>query len=171
MSLSTAQEVWNMTLKLLEETLHPVMMSAWFDKISAVSFQGNQMVLRAPEEFTKSIVESRFLPKIREALFTLFGEEIEVSLIVGEEPSTLNTPRDASEEYTFQQFIVGPSNKFAHAAAIAVANHPAETYNPLFIYGQSGLGKTHLLYAISSVVAQNLPGSRIVYIKIGRAHV
>ena len=165
MSLSTAQEVWNMTLKLLEETLHPVMMSAWFDKISAVSFQGNQMVLRAPEEFTKSIVESRFLPKIREALFTLFGEEIEVSLIVGEEPSTLNTPRDASEEYTFQQFIVGPSNKFAHAAAIAVANHPAETYNPLFIYGQSGLGKTHLLYAISSVVAQNLPGSRIVYIK------
>ena len=69
------------------------------------------------------------------------------------------------DEYTFEHFIVGSSNKFAHAAAIAVANNPAENYNPLFIYGQSGLGKTHLLHAIGNVIHQNHPNFRIIYVK------
>jgi len=70
-----------------------------------------------------------------------------------------------TEEYTFERFVVGSSNKFAHAAALAVAEHPAQTYNPLFIYGESGLGKTHLLYAIAHKIHQNHPEYRIVYIK------
>ena len=68
-------------------------------------------------------------------------------------------------DYTFSTFIVGPSNKFAHAASLAVATNPAGAYNPLFIYGGSGLGKTHLLYAISNEITKNNPNTNAIYIK------
>ena len=75
-----------------------------------------------------------------------------------------------TEEYTFERFVVGSSNKFAHAAARAVADNPGHSYNPLYIYGESGLGKTHLLYAIANSIHQNKPGLSVVYVKGGYLH-
>ena len=72
---------------------------------------------------------------------------------------------ESEDEYSFERFIVGDSNKFAHAAAKAVANSPGQTYNPLLIYGESGLGKTHLLKAIGNVIKKNKPDAKVVYIK------
>lgn len=76
-----------------------------------------------------------------------------------------NSDRFTYEDFTFETFVVGPSNKLAYAASMAVAEHPAQNYNPLLIYGDSGLGKTHLLYAIANVIRQNDPAAKIVYIK------
>ena len=86
-------------------------------------------------------------------------------MTTGDAPTPIAHNNYPEDEYTFEQFIVGSSNKFAHAAAAAVANNPAKNYNPLFIYGQSGLGKTHLLYAIANVVRRDHPSFRIIYIR------
>ena len=160
-------DIFKMALSYMEKTINPVTLSAWFDDAEVVSFAGDRLTLRASGQFKKEIIESRFMQPLSDALAQLLGGPIQVSVIVGDEVPTENTLVGLSfdDEYTFEHFIVGSSNKFAHAAAIAVANSPAENYNPLFIYGQSGLGKTHLLHAIGNVVHQNHPNFRIIYVK------
>ncbi len=160
-------DILKMALSYMEKTINPVTLSAWFDDAEVVSLAGDRLVLRANGQFKKEIIESRFLDPLSEALGQLLGGEIHVSVIVGDEAPADNTLVGLSfdDEYTFEHFIVGSSNKFAHAAAIAVANNPAENYNPLFIYGQSGLGKTHLLHAIGNVIHKNHPHFRIIYVK------
>ena len=160
-------DILKMALSYMEKTISPVTLSAWFDDAEVVSLVGDRLTIRASGQFKKEIIEDRFLEPLGEALAQLLGGPIQVSVIVGDEMPAENTLVGLSfdDEYTFEHFIVGSSNKFAHAAAIAVANSPAENYNPLFIYGQSGLGKTHLLHAIGNVIHQNHPNFRIIYVK------
>lgn len=160
-------DVLKMALSHMEKTISPVTLSAWFDDTEVVSLTGDQITLRASGQFKKEIIESRFIGPLSEALSQILGGNIQIRIIVGDELPADNTLIGLSfdDEYTFEHFIVGSSNKFAHAAAIAVANNPAENYNPLFIYGQSGLGKTHLLHAIGNVIHQNHPNFRIIYVK------
>lgn len=160
-------DILKMALSIMEKTISPVTLSAWFDDAEVVSLAGDRLTLRASGQFKKEIIEQRFLTSLSEALAQLLGGPIQVAVIVGDEAPAENTLVGLSfdDEYTFEHFIVGSSNKFAHAAAIAVANSPAENYNPLFIYGQSGLGKTHLLHAIGNVIHKNHPNFRIIYVK------
>ena len=107
---------------------------------------------------------------IQKALHELFSTDFDVVVLTEGELDTYQQPAKSSflpgtEEYTFERFVVGSSNKFAHAAARAVADNPGHSYNPLFIYGESGLGKTHLLYAIAHTIHNNHPGYKVVYIK------
>lgn len=155
-----------MVLGLLEKRLQPVTIDAWFDDLTAVEFKDDTLLLHTPDKFKKEIIDQRYLQTIKDALRDLFSAEIDVIVTTGEAPKLARDNDGGTyDEYTFEQFIVGSSNKFAHAAATAVANNPAKNYNPLFIYGQSGLGKTHLMYAIASVVRRDHPSYRIVYIK------
>ena len=114
---------------------------------------------------------SRYIGDIKKALYDLFSAELEVVVLSEEEKEKYGKREPVSrflpgtEEYTFERFVVGNSNKLAHAAALAVAEHPAENYNPLFIHGESGLGKTHLLYAIAHTIHKNHPDYKIVYIR------
>ncbi len=165
--MNGANDILKMALSIMEKTISPVTLSAWFDDAEVVSLAGDRLILRASGQFKKEIIEDRFLTPLGEAVAQLLGGPIQISVIVGDEAPTVNTLVGLSfdDEYTFEHFIVGSSNKFAHAAAIAVANSPAENYNPLFIYGQSGLGKTHLLHAIGNVIHQNHPNFRIIYVK------
>lgn len=165
--MNTPVDIWKMTLKLLEKSIQPVTLAAWFDDVTAVDFKQNRLTLHTPAEFKKEIIEDRYMGAVRQALHDLFSDDIDVTIITGElSAGEINTQLDSSDgEYTFENFIVGSSNKFAHAAATAVAKNPAKHYNPLFIYGQSGLGKTHLLYAIAGVIRKNYPSYRIIYIK------
>lgn len=165
--MNGANDILKMALSIMEKTISPVTLSAWFDDAEVVSLAGDRLVLRASGQFKKEIIEDRFLTPLGEAVAQLLGGPIQISVIVGDEEPAVNTLVGLSfdDEYTFEHFIVGSSNKFAHAAAIAVANSPAENYNPLFIYGQSGLGKTHLLHAIGNVIHQNHPNFRIIYVK------
>lgn len=164
--MNTPADIWNMVLGLLEKRLQPVTIDAWFDDLTAVEFKDDTLLLHTPDKFKKEIIDQRYLQTIKDALRDLFSAEIDVIVTTGEAPKLARDNGGGTyDEYTFEQFIVGSSNKFAHAAATAVANNPAKNYNPLFIYGQSGLGKTHLMYAIASVVRRDHPSYRIVYIK------
>lgn len=160
-------DILKMALAHMERTISPVTLSAWFDDAEVVSLSGDKLIIRASGQFKKEIIEQRFLHPLSEAINELLGGSIQIYIIVGDETPNSNTLVGLSfdDEYTFEHFIVGSSNKFAHAAAISVANNPAENYNPLFIYGQSGLGKTHLLHAIGNVIHQNHPDFRIIYVK------
>ena len=159
------QQILDMALKQMEQTINPVTLTAWFDDAQVVSFSGNLLVLHVPNDFKKEIIENRFIEPLKEALNTLLADDIKVKIISGEvhqTPDMIGVPNDT---YTFDHFIVGSSNKFAHAAATAVSKKPASVYNPLFIYGHSGLGKTHLLYAIAHELRITHSSFKIVYVK------
>ena len=168
--MNSNNDLLKMALSRMEGSFSQVTLSAWFDDAEAVSLEGTSFVLRAANQFKKEIIESRFTTPLQQALTELLGEPITVTVVYGDQPAAPIQAGESiglspDEEYTFEHFIVGSSNKFAHAAAVSVANHPAENYNPLFIYGQSGLGKTHLLHAIGNVIRGTHPNFRIIYVK------
>lgn len=157
-----ANNILEMALEQLD--FPPSTISAWFDDVTVVSFGDNRLVLHSPVPFKKEFIESKFIAPLQEVLHNLTGDPITVVVVTGEytAPSTNTSPYD---DYTFERFIVGSSNKFAHAAALAVSQRPAAENNPLFIYGNSGLGKTHLMYAIANVLRRTHPEYRIIYVK------
>ena len=157
-----ANNILEMALEQLD--FPPSTISAWFDDVTVVSFGDNRLVLHSPVPFKKEFIESKFIAPLQEVLHNLTGDPITIVVVTGEytAPSTSTSPYD---DYTFERFIVGSSNKFAHAAALAVSQRPAAENNPLFIYGNSGLGKTHLMYAIANVLRRTHPEDRIIYVK------
>lgn len=157
-----ANNILEMALEQLD--FSPSTISAWFDDVTVVSFGDNRLVLHSPVPFKKEFIESKFIAPLQEVLHNLTGDPITIVVVTGEytAPSTSTSPYD---DYTFERFIVGSSNKFAHAAALAVSQRPAAENNPLFIYGNSGLGKTHLMYAIANVLRRTHPEYRIIYVK------
>ena len=173
--MNSYQELWDAVLKILSSDLTPTAIQTWFSDCRPVDWTGGKLVLSVKNEFTRKIIEQRFSEKIKAALRELFSEDVDVLLLAGDE-EVLNYNETKSggdgdflpemEDYTFDRFIVGNSNKFAHAAAMAVAEKPGgQGYNPLFIYGNSGLGKTHLLYAIGQRIHTADPTKKISYIK------
>ncbi|MDY3618436.1 chromosomal replication initiator protein DnaA [Agathobaculum sp.] len=159
-----ANNILEMALGLLERDFPPSSLSAWFDDVTVVSFSDNRLILHSPVQFKKEFIEQKFIEPLQNALHELTGDAVAVVIVTGEytAPQSSSSPYD---DYTFERFIVGSSNKFAHAAALAVSKTPAEIYNPLFIYGQSGLGKTHLMYAIANEIRKSHPEYKIIYVK------
>ena len=168
--VNSAADVWAKILLLMQADMTPVTIETWFSDATAVAIEADRFVLCSPTDFNRGMIKKFYIPNIQKALKELFSVEFDVQILSREEAETLNRPKTVSsvpgtDDYTFDKFVVGSSNKFAHAAAQAVADNPAESYNPLFIYGESGLGKTHLLYSIAHTIQQNHPDYRIVYIK------
>ena len=131
------------------------------------SLEGNTAVLLTNNEWAKGVIEERFEPYLRKGFEEILGFTVLIKIEVKKEEETSQpaAPINGGKyALTFDTFIVGSSNKFAHAAALAVAQNPATAYNPLFIYGDSGLGKTHLLQAIKAEVEKNNPNANIIYI-------
>lgn len=160
-----ANNILEMALEILQKTYPPSSLSAWFDDVTVVSFSDNRLVLHSPVQFKKEIIEQKFVEPLQNIISELMGDMVSVVVVTGEYQKSSPATASPYEDYTFERFIVGSSNKFAHAAAIAVSKTPAEIYNPLFIYGQSGLGKTHLMYAIANVIRNNHPQYKIIYVK------
>ena len=163
--------VWAKVLGNMESRLTPAVISTWFDDAEILELTDTKLVLYSPSSFRKDIILRRCTDYIKDAMRDEFQMEVELEVIDDTEIDTYRENQkkpdfvEFNPQFTFDKFVVGSSNRFAHAAAIAVANAPAETYNPLFIYGPSGLGKTHLLYAIASEVHKKHPSYNIVYIK------
>lgn len=169
--MNPAADVWSKVITLMQPDMTATTINTWFDDASAVALEDDRFVLYSPTRFKRDIIATRYVSKIQTALRDLFSCDMEVTVLTeGELDQYQQEPEKndffpGTEEYTFERFVVGSSNKFAHAAARAVADNPGQSYNPLFIYGESGLGKTHLLYAIAHTIHKNHPDYKVVYIK------
>lgn len=163
--------VWAKVLSHMEERLGAVTVSAWFDDAEVVELNENNLILYSPSDFRREIIRRRCTDYIQDALKEIFNSDAKL-LVFGDEEmnarkSKGNSPTsmDFNPQFTFDNFVVGPSNRFAHSAAIAVSKTPGQVYNPLFLYGPPGVGKTHLLYAIANGIRKENPSANIVYIK------
>ncbi len=163
--------VWAKVISYLEERLSAVTVSAWFDDAEVVELNEEQLILYSASDFRREIIRRRCTEYIQDALKDIFNSDAKVIVFGDEEMNAYRSKgKQASSmefnpQFTFDSFVVGPSNRIAHGAAIAVTNNPGEVYNPLFIYGPPGVGKTHLLYAIANNIRKSNPDANIVYIK------
>ena len=169
--VNSVKDIWQKILDILAQQLTPTAMETWFLDCVPVELDDCRLILQTSSEFKQEIIQKRFSDRIKAALYDLFASDFEVLVLTEEELSDMPTQKDNLNSlpemagYTFDHFIVGNSNRFAHAAAVAVSENPGKTYNPLFIYGNSGLGKTHLLLSIGNAIHEREPKKRIVYIK------
>ena len=193
-SLMDLDDLWNRSLVDLQEHLTGPAQRAWLDDTHPVGFSQDTVVLAAPHSFAREQLDSRYAGVLRDALTRAAGRPIEVvvtvrpdgadpapaDIVVESLPDPVPAPRDdggperfarggdrgseLNDKYTFDRFVIGASNRFAHAASFAVAEAPAKAYNPLFIYGGAGLGKTHLLQAIGHYAMSLYPGIQVRYV-------
>src|SRR5213592_5033509 len=171
----TAESLWSEVSSRLRGALNETTYRTWFDHVDGVALSDDEFVLSVPNAFTRDWIEGHFLGLIRAAVGDATGQEPRVQLAIAErEAEPAGAPADVqvretpvtglNSKYTFDSFVIGSSNRFAHAAALAVAEAPAQAYNPLFIYGGTGLGKTHLLQAIAQYVAEHSGDLSVRYV-------
>jgi chromosomal replication initiator protein len=170
--------IWDNTLAAIETRLSKPSFDTWFKSTQIESFVNNRITIIAPNEFARDWLRSRYANLIHDALYEVLGEEVDVRFVMPYNEETTNqlekneqnsiSSIDArsylNPKYRFETFVVGAGNRFGHAAALAVAEAPAKAYNPLFIYGGVGLGKTHLMQAISHYVLDHNPKANVLYI-------
>ena len=161
--------VWGKVLGYIEEKLGPTIVSALLDDAEVVELNDSNLILYSPTEHRRTIIRDR-ASLIEEALKEIFNSNAKLLVFGDQERDTFKNKGKASSmdfnpQFTFENYVVGPSNRFAHSAAIAVSKIPGQVYNPLFIYGPPGVGKTHLLYAIAGGIRQANPNASVVYIK------
>lgn len=168
--MTQAAVIWNKVLDMLSKQLTSTTMSTFFEGTEGIDITGSSIAVSVRSIVAKDAISTHYIKMIEECLYQLFSVPISCVLLAGDEEILAYTSAKsgdgsfiASNEYTFSNFVVGPSNRFAHAAAVAVSENPAASYNPLFIYGGSGLGKTHLLYAIADRIRQKNPSQKIIY--------
>jgi chromosomal replication initiator protein len=178
----TAETLWEEVSSRLRGALNEATFTSWFGNAHGNALTDDAFTLSVPNDFTREWIEGHFLGLIRAAVKDATGHERRIHLSVRddagdaerqldalEQPARQRPPEPAasgsmSTKYTFDLFVIGSSNRFAHAAALAVAEAPAQAYNPLFIYGGTGLGKTHLLQAVGQYVGEHGNGLTARYV-------
>ncbi|MDD5653392.1 MAG: chromosomal replication initiator protein DnaA [Candidatus Omnitrophica bacterium] len=176
------QTAWEKARQHLTERLGKTTFDTWIAPLNAQPDGEGRLIILAPDNFFKDWVESHYLPLLQEAAERAFTKKMEISLAVNTLPVASATEGANKKEgatristdqpsyaglnprYTFDNFVIGSSNRHAHAYSLAVSEAPAKTYNPLFIYGGVGLGKTHLMQAICHQIVKNSPGAKICYL-------
>ncbi len=181
--MESINELWEGVLALLREnaSISETGFQSWIACIEPCSLEGNRMVVKVHTDFQRNIISANYTDKITKALEQAVGLPLSLQILTDEEqprenpfPEPTASPEELARQassrridnfYTFDNFVVGSSNNFAYSAAHAVANNPAKFYNPLFIHGGSGLGKTHLMFAIRNRIMQSNPSAYILYTK------
>ena len=165
--METLQDVWREICDYCKTQVNEVTYNAWFDLLSLKRIDGSDAVLYVKTDFQKKIILENYKHILDDAFLEVlkFPVNIKIETDSDKPISPIKVPDSSAQyDYTFDTFIVGSSNRFAHAASLAVAENRDVMYNPLFIWGNSGLGKTHLLSAISSKIKENFPDKKIVYV-------
>ncbi len=184
------EEIWKKSLEKIKEQISNPSFKTWFSDTEPVEVTSDNIIhFKVPNEFIQEWISSHYNSLIAETLSEISGEEVEVKFLTPEELEKMQTnepdkgqseqenegkiiqdvdnnqlKNGLNEKYTFDTFVVGNSNRFAHAASLAVAEAPAKAYNPLFIYGEVGLGKTHLMQAIAHFILDHNPKQKVVYV-------
>lgn len=177
------QKVWEKALAMIETKLSKPSFETWLKSTKAIALDDDTLFISAPNEFSRDWLESRYAQLIVETLYEITGETMKVKIVTSDSDANLKskTPKKVEDKrsyssddpgpghmlnpkYVFDTFVIGTGNRFAHAASLAVAEAPAKAYNPLFIYGGVGLGKTHLMHAIGHYVLEHNPSAKVVYL-------
>lgn len=178
MELLQANEIWEEALKIIEKEITPLSFNTWIKPLKPISAQNDCFTLETDDIFFKDLINDRYLNLIENVIKQITNTQYSVKITIPNENSNrspLNNTIDDSidpldiesninSKYTFETFVVGKSNNFAHAAALAVAEAPGAAYNPLFLYGGVGLGKTHLMHSIAHYILFQKPFAKIVYV-------
>ena len=189
MQANQIKNLWQQVLSNAREYFSENAVTKWIEPLKPVSLEKNVLTLATADELRRQWVEEHYLSKLEEIFFDLSGEhlsivvktmrrkskvkenELQMTLTIEEEKNTepekiSDTPFEShlNERYTFENFVIGKSNEFANAAALAVSKEPGKTYNPFFIYGGVGLGKTHLMHAIGNKILETMPQKKVLYV-------
>lgn len=174
--MSSIKEIWENTLKGIKGTIANASYQTWFQDTSMIHLDNETAVIKADTQFQRDWLEKNYSGLIQEQLFEVMGEKPEIRIVTEEEEAPAQLPARAAPEpevpvnnqlnvnNTFETFVIGNGNRFSHAASLAVAEAPAKAYNPLFIYGGVGLGKTHLMHAIGHYVLEHRPNAKVAYL-------
>lgn len=164
------KSLWDMCLPILEQEIFSVSFNTWIKPLKPHSMDINSIILSTDADIVKSMVTNRYIDLIKNVVKEVTGKEYAISILIGNtqtnEPSVQENKENNNpfSKYTFENFIVGNSNRFAQAASLAVAESPAAAYNPLFIYGGVGLGKTHLMHAIKNYILEHNKDAKIAFV-------
>jgi chromosomal replication initiator protein len=178
--LENIHDLWLATLEKIEEKISKPSFDTWLKDTKAESLEGSTLTITAPNEFARDWLEEQYSQLIQKVLLEVTGAKLNLKLIVldtiieednkpkPKQKPPINDVHDGktmlNPKYTFDTFVIGSGNRFAHAASLAVAEAPAKAYNPLFIYGGVGLGKTHLMHAIGHYVLEHNKNAKVVYL-------
>ncbi len=174
-------ETWEKVLKILKvEIMSEVSYNTWILGLKPIGMRNGVFMISVPNELTLDIINQRYMLLFKESIKHVLNQDVDVQCMVGEPESDDSKSEEEMQKdvikpaaeafgslnskYTFDSFVIGNSNRFAHAASVAVAESPANAYNPLFLYGGVGLGKTHLMHAIGHHIQANNPKAKVVYV-------
>ena len=176
--MSTSTEKWENVLSLMHQEVTDYQYATWFQPLKPIFVGDNRIVFEFENKFSLTIMRQNYYLMLKNAVMISYGKDYQIDLVPKGEavlsPGDSDGQADGNNDeaivamlnpkYTFDTFVVGASNRFAHAAALAVAELPADAYNPLFLYGGAGLGKTHLMHAIGHHIHRNNPSAKLLYI-------
>jgi chromosomal replication initiator protein len=173
--MTNLDNLWEKALESIASFLSKPSFETWLKPTKPVALEGNVLIVEVPNDFARDWLESRYAPLLTTTIRELLEEDLDLKFVTpsrsdnteNKSQTTINPapqPNQLNPKYTFESFVVGESNRFAHAASLAVAEASGKAYNPLFIYGGVGLGKTHLMQAIGQFVLKNHPEYRVVYV-------
>ena len=178
------KKLWDQTLTIIKAEMSEVSFNTWIKSCEPISISNDTIRISVPNSFTQDILEKRYKDLVANSIKSICSKLYKIEFLIASDIKSDETSKEDTPElkknkailisdelsttlnpkYTFDSFVIGNSNRFAHAASLAVAEAPAKAYNPLFIYGGVGLGKTHLMHAIGHYILDSNPNARVEYV-------